>query len=54
VALRAEREERQVAGPAGRPRQSRRRKRASLYQPVVLRIANKVAAAVLLSVSLLG
>jgi hypothetical protein len=38
-------EERQLAGP---PAVSRRRKRASLYRPVVLRIANKAAAAVLL------
>jgi hypothetical protein len=37
------------AGPA-----SRRRKRASLYQPVVLRIANKVADAVLLSINQVG
>jgi hypothetical protein len=37
------------AGPA-----SRRRKRASLYQPVVLGFANKVAAAVMLSVNRVG
>jgi hypothetical protein len=46
-------------GNAGRERQvadscepaCRRRKRVSLYQPRVLRIANKAAAAVLLSVN---
>ena len=43
---------RQRALQAGRA--SRRRKRASLYQPVVRRIANKVAAAVLLSVNRVG
>jgi hypothetical protein len=42
---RGERQEAGSSEPAGR-----RRKRASLFQPVVLRIANKAAAAVLLSV----
>jgi hypothetical protein len=41
--------ERQGAGSCAPP--GRRRKRASLYQPMLLGIANKAAAAVLLSVS---
>jgi hypothetical protein len=46
-------EEGQVVGLVGRRPVSRRRKRASscLHQPVVLRVANKAAAAVLLPVS---